>query len=177
MAKRYARVNWQNSPSTTTPLNADNLNKMDKGIDDLDNAIEELNNNLAIQSGSWTPAIIGTSGTPTYTTQLGRYYRIGKMCFIEGYIKLSAKNDLSGGIGIVGLPFATISGEPRGCVTIGAVAGLNYSNYKQVFAVFNPASTGITPYFVSDGTSVALVNASAITDSFEIRIGGVYRLP
>lgn len=29
----YKRVNWENLPSTNTPVNADNLNKMDKGID------------------------------------------------------------------------------------------------------------------------------------------------
>jgi hypothetical protein len=42
MAKRYARLNWQNAPSVATPMNATNLNKMDKGIDDLDNAIEAI---------------------------------------------------------------------------------------------------------------------------------------
>ena len=44
MAKRYARLNWQNTPSVATPMNATNLNKMDKGIDDCDNAIEEIYN-------------------------------------------------------------------------------------------------------------------------------------
>ena len=44
MAKRYIRINWQNRPSVATPLSAANLNKMDKGIDDIDNAIEEIYN-------------------------------------------------------------------------------------------------------------------------------------
>lgn len=39
MAKRYARLNWN---STSTYVSPDNLNKMDKGIDDCDNAIENL---------------------------------------------------------------------------------------------------------------------------------------
>lgn len=42
MAKRYARLNWQNRPNTATPVSAANLNIMDKGIDDLDNTIEEI---------------------------------------------------------------------------------------------------------------------------------------
>ena len=42
MAKRYIRINWQNKPSTATPLSAEFLNKMDKGIDDCDTAIEDL---------------------------------------------------------------------------------------------------------------------------------------
>lgn len=68
MAKRYARINWQNSPSVATPLSAENLNKMDKGIKDCDDAIGDLallttnnktdlvsaineqNNNLTVQS-------------------------------------------------------------------------------------------------------------------------------
>ena len=29
----YERVNWENLPSTNTPVNADNLNKMENGID------------------------------------------------------------------------------------------------------------------------------------------------
>ena len=44
MAKRYIRINWQNKPSVATPISATNLNKMDKGIDDCDNAIEEIYN-------------------------------------------------------------------------------------------------------------------------------------
>jgi len=32
----YERVNWENLPSTNTPVNADNLNKMDKGIANAD---------------------------------------------------------------------------------------------------------------------------------------------
>ena len=44
MAKRYIRINWQNRPSVATPISATNLNKMDKGIDDIDNAIEEIYN-------------------------------------------------------------------------------------------------------------------------------------
>ena len=39
----YERVNWENLPSTKTPVNADNLNKMDKGIA---NAVEKTGDTL-----------------------------------------------------------------------------------------------------------------------------------
>lgn len=46
----YSRVNWEDSPSTNTPINAENLNKMDKGISDCASAIatkqESTDNNL-----------------------------------------------------------------------------------------------------------------------------------
>ena len=49
----YTRVNWENLPSTNTPLNATNLNKMDAGIA---NAVEKsgdiMAGNLDMQSNS-----------------------------------------------------------------------------------------------------------------------------
>jgi len=42
MAYRYNRINWQNKPNVVTPISAENLNKMDKGIDDNDKAIGDL---------------------------------------------------------------------------------------------------------------------------------------
>lgn len=42
MAKKYARLNWQNAPSVATPINSTNLNKMDKGIDDIDTDLDNL---------------------------------------------------------------------------------------------------------------------------------------
>lgn len=38
----YTRVNWQNKPSTATPINATNLNTMDAGIAALDTAVGTL---------------------------------------------------------------------------------------------------------------------------------------
>lgn len=49
MAKRYIRLNWQNAPSVATPINAANLNKMDKGIDDIDTALNNLENSIVGQ--------------------------------------------------------------------------------------------------------------------------------
>lgn len=37
----YNRVNWEDTPSTNTPVNATNLNKMDKGISDCAAAVNE----------------------------------------------------------------------------------------------------------------------------------------
>ena len=40
----YKRVNWENLPSTNTPVNADNLNKMDEGIANIDTKINSKAN-------------------------------------------------------------------------------------------------------------------------------------
>ena len=46
----YTRVNWEDLPSTNTPINATNLNKMDEGIYDLDQGIYDLNAEISTKS-------------------------------------------------------------------------------------------------------------------------------
>lgn len=36
----YIPTNWENSPSTNTPLNADNLNKLEQGVKALHDALD-----------------------------------------------------------------------------------------------------------------------------------------
>lgn len=68
----YTRVNWEDLPSTNTPRNATNLNKMDKGIKDVDDALTTLSGSLATvaTSGSYDDlsnkpslATVATSGS------------------------------------------------------------------------------------------------------------------
>lgn len=40
--KKYARINWKNRPSTSTALGATNLNKMDVFLNEVDNALIEM---------------------------------------------------------------------------------------------------------------------------------------
>lgn len=57
MEKAYTRVNWENYTSTATPLNAANLNNMDRGIDEIDDRV------LNLDSGKVSaPALAGTKG-------------------------------------------------------------------------------------------------------------------
>jgi hypothetical protein len=70
LAKRYTRLNFENRPSVKTPVNDVNLNIMDKGIDDLDNAIEEIYNTelptKAPNSHASTSNIYGLGTTGNY---------------------------------------------------------------------------------------------------------------
>ena len=47
----YERVNWENLPSTNTPVNADNLNKMDEGIANIDTKINAKQDKLIAGTG------------------------------------------------------------------------------------------------------------------------------
>lgn len=46
----YNRVNWKDLPSTQTPLTAENLNRMDEGIWNIENS-ETLSNRILANSG------------------------------------------------------------------------------------------------------------------------------
>lgn len=53
----YTRVNWQDSPSTATPISASNLNKMDKGIKDLEDSLKPVATSGSYNDLSNTPTI------------------------------------------------------------------------------------------------------------------------
>lgn len=45
MNKVYERINWENYPSEGTPINEDNLNRMDNAIDAIDMRVVDLDSN------------------------------------------------------------------------------------------------------------------------------------
>ena len=49
---KYTRINWENTPSTATPLTADNLNHMDDGIEQATNGAIALESEIATARGS-----------------------------------------------------------------------------------------------------------------------------
>ena len=49
--KKYTRMNWENTPSTATPLTADNLNHMDEGIEQATDGAISLETEIATARG------------------------------------------------------------------------------------------------------------------------------
>lgn len=50
MNKAYSLINWEDYPSTATAVNADNLNKIDQGLNTVDNRVIELETDKAEQT-------------------------------------------------------------------------------------------------------------------------------
>lgn len=64
------------------------------------------------EEGTWTPTVY-FGGAPTgitYTTQLGRYQRIGRLVVAHCEIVLSSKGSATGGMSVGGLPYPNGSG-------------------------------------------------------------------
>lgn len=80
--KSYTRKNWAPYPSTTTPITAENLNVMDKGIDDIDDRVVSVLNRLDADESNitslgndvaalnvWTTPVSCAVGETTVTIQ------------------------------------------------------------------------------------------------------------
>lgn len=65
-------------------------------------------NELVLDQGAFTPTISGTTtaGAGTYTTQIGRYQRIGKRVFFEISLVWTAHTG-TGNLSVTGLPFTS----------------------------------------------------------------------
>jgi hypothetical protein len=63
------------------------------------------------EEGIWTPTILigGAATGITYTTQVGRYTKIGRMVVASGNIQLSSKGSLTGSVQVAGLPFNSLN--------------------------------------------------------------------
>ena len=62
--KLFSKITFKNYPDTSTPVNADNLNKMSDAIDGIDDRVVELNSNLEFHVGdtfTYTKALFGAS--------------------------------------------------------------------------------------------------------------------
>lgn len=62
----YVPTKWENSPSTTTPLNADNLNKLEQGVKALHDALDsgELKGEKGDPGAAGKDGSAGAKGDP-----------------------------------------------------------------------------------------------------------------
>ncbi len=118
------------------------------------------------EEGNWTPVIGGNTGATgqTYTTQVGRYVKIGKQVFVTAMITLSAKGTFSGATYtcITGLPFVATSVDFNAGVDYYvnlSTAIVNAGGYVAggTNTIYLTASTGATTYLIATGFSQSYV--------------------
>jgi hypothetical protein len=121
------------------------------------------------EEGTWTP-IYTTSVTDftsvTYAFQIGRYTKIGDICYVEGRLRTDAitKGSASGNVLIGGLPFNCEGSESAFNLNYAndflgdnPISGLSRASNSQFFLYFRTSVNGNTsPLQVSDiGTGTA----------------------
>lgn len=125
------------------------------------------------EEGTWTPGIAfgGGSTGVTYTSQLGKYTKLGNVFALGGQLTLSNKGSSTGAPTITGSPF-TFSGTlnvgmqitPVGAVFASLTAGLSgdFAAAGTTINIRGPSSTG----------AAALTEAN-FTNTSQMRFGGV----
>lgn len=127
---------------------------------------------LGYETGTWTPTLIGTSGTPTYTTQSGKYCTRGEIQDTQAVIITSSMGSLTGPIRIAGIPgAATPSGVAgRGSAIVGVYTGL-VSGSKALYADFQEATNQYRLWY-NGATGCTTLQASDCSASLNLYVGG-----
>ena len=122
------------------------------------------------EEGTWTPSV---GGTATYTTQTGRYTKIGNIVYIQGQISILLL--LTGSASTLsGLPFSAASGSSEGGFNVTYFAGFAVNVIQPVLGV-NGSSTNCTVYSrTTAGTGSSAVNVFG--DSARLFFYGHYQI-
>lgn len=125
---------------------------------------------LKIESGVWTPILIGetTSGTNTYTKQIGSYYKIGNLVHCEFWIETSdVDSNMSGTLIIAGLPFSVKNTYIPGASIGNLGIGKSFSDIYQISLIGVCNTLSFRCHKAIDGSVFAL------TPSF---VGKVFKI-
>ena len=128
--------------------------------------------------GSWTPVLKGSTiaGTFTYSVQVGRYYKFGKLIFAMGRIDITAiGTSPTGQFRVGGLPFTALNASAIGTVNVGYLNQFNLATagaFLQGLPLNN--STDIIFYENADNVTANLASATGINATFAIIFTAIY---
>ena len=109
---------------------------------------------LKIESGTWTPTMRkSTGGAITYNSQIGNYYKIGKLVYCNFVVGISTINEPAPYLHarIMGLPFVP---SDVATASLGRIENVNFLN-RQITARW--ATDGIGLYGLNDNASTSVV--------------------
>jgi len=92
------------------------------------------------EEGTWTPVFLGGGSNPTvsYSTQEGRYTKIGNLVYVQAYALVNTTSGGSGNLRLGGLPFTAVNASSRGFASI---ALTNIESTIVVTQLIDPNST------------------------------------
>ena len=156
--------------------------RLDIAEGNIDNVVEMVNihasqlNNLSIASGNWYPdlAVVGQNTRPTWTiiSRIANYYRIGKLVYVDFYIrgKITALPSNTNYAIITGLPYSAKTSQfGQQALTIGTVYSALTSDSSLAFVV-NGNQIRIQDGYGSWATEYKLTT----TDYFELAGSGTF---
>lgn len=124
--------------------------------------------------GSWTPAISLGGGSVTYTTQAGKYIRIGKLVVISGVIQINTISTPSGALNITGLPYTITNANGNYSTMAPQLQGWASSLARDVIGRFEANTTIIRLQKHNGTTGYASEIGGDLANSAVIYFGGSY---
>lgn len=130
------------------------------------------NTMAAYEVGNWTPTITGSGSnpTPTYTTQVGRYIKVGKLVYVTCTIQVSALTGGTGNFEISGLPYTTQNTTNHQATFSGIYVSTTVS---RLIGLANPNATKIGFLYAGDGSAGSF--SLPQTTTTQINISGCYQ--
>lgn len=126
------------------------------------------------KEANFTPTLVGSTSSAgiTYTTQNGRYTRIGNMCFFSVHIVLSSRGSASGTVSIGNLPFTSAA-------TVNWGGHAFFSDEHSITSGFTgrivAGGTEMDLYYLSTGGDIALP-VTQLGSLFHVEASGFYRV-
>lgn len=122
------------------------------------NASADANTLDDYEEGTWTPTVVGisTAGTATYSTQTGRYTKVGRLVFVEFAVSWSGHTG-TGTMVVDGLPFANGSGVSSPATLV--FDSVTFAN--QVAGRVPATTTYVQPVTISTGAAFAVLLVDA----------------
>lgn len=130
------------------------------------------------EEDSWTPTIGGSGGQSgqAYTTQVGRYVKVGQMVYAHAYVVLSTLGTITGDVQIKGLPFtvhAATNGYQSG--TVGHWTAMT-STIVGMWAYADPNSTAINIRILTGAATATAAAAQAnLSNTTGLMVAITYR--
>ena len=128
------------------------------------------------EEGTWTPTV---GGTATYNEQIGRYTRIGRICYIYFDMEIGAIGTGSTSV-LSGLPFVA---SPVGAGIAGFGSGVCINFWSNLSAAYVYVAGRITPsnkhviFETATAATTTLINQTAIfANNAQIVGSGVYEV-
>lgn len=122
----------------------------------------------AYAEGSWTPSV---GGTATYTTQIGRYTKVGRLVYVHGLLTINAIGTGSTSV-ISGLPFTSANLSLNQALAISDFASLA-ANVVWIGARVDTNATTIQLRSLTAAGASAASNA-VLGDGSSVTLSGAY---
>lgn len=132
------------------------------------------------ENGPWTPVVSFTTtpGTQAYSTQVGRYLRVGNMVTLFASIVMSSKDvAAAGNLRITGLPFTPVTLTGYTAVGSCMAANLDFAaGYTTTHCYVQSNDSNMRIYQSGDNVALAQFDAAAVNNNTQFYITLTYQV-